>query len=388
MKQTTFLMALAVLAVFTGCSKQAKKSGGERETRVNIMQLEKRNFRRQIPLQGTVMPVEYATISAKINGTLEILKVDEGDRRKKGDFLFGIDRQVLENQVVVKEDEIKVKEAALKNAEFALKSVEISCYKAKLDYDRALTLRKSNAISQSEFESIETLYKKQQNDVLSAQAEIVTSKAQLKQAQSDLEIAKKNLDDSVIKAPFDCVIADKYVEEKEYVSAGQNILKLENHNDLEVICYISAVYYNQVEPGKTRVEFVDGDGKVLGEAKVSYRSPGIDPESRTFKMKIAVPKDVPLVSGMLCELKIILEEKEAYGLPSTAVLLRAGGRMIAYTINDQSRAESVEVKTGITDGGYSEILNASGLLGKRFVISGQTFINNGSLLRIAGNRGE
>ena len=83
---------------------------------------------------------------------------------------------------------------------------------------------------------------------------------------------------------------------------------------------------------------------------------------------------------MLCELDIILAEREGYGLPESAILLRAENRMIAYTVNDKSRAESVEIKRGIIDGGFSEVLNAENLLSRRFVITGQTFINNGSLL--------
>ena len=69
-----FTAAGVLFGAGAGCSKEQKKQVVERETRA---------FRRQIPVQGTVWPVEYATISAKISGTLELLKVDEGDVRKK-----------------------------------------------------------------------------------------------------------------------------------------------------------------------------------------------------------------------------------------------------------------------------------------------------------------
>ena len=110
----------------SGCSKEQKKQVEERSTRVTLEPLQKRIFRRQIPVQGTVWPVEYATISAKISGTLELLKVDEGDVRKKDDVLFGIDRQVLKNQVTMREDEITVKNAELESARIALESAKIS----------------------------------------------------------------------------------------------------------------------------------------------------------------------------------------------------------------------------------------------------------------------
>jgi multidrug efflux pump subunit AcrA (membrane-fusion protein) len=376
--------AAALLVFATGCSKETKVHK-ERTTRVEISTLQKHTFREQIPVQGTVMPVEYATISAKISGTLEDLKVDEGDICNAGDVLFGIDHQVLKNQVVVKKDEIKVKEAALQSANFALKAAEISCRQAQSDYDRALTLKHSKAISLANFESAETTLAKAKTNVQSAQAAIINARSQLKQAQSNLEIAEKNLEDSVIKAPFDCVIVDKFAEEKEFVTAGQNILKLENHQQLEVICHISAVYYNQITAGKNRVEILTQDGKTAGFAPVTYKSPAIDPDSRTFKLKVLVPREIKLVSGMLCDLKVILQEKEAYGLPADAVLLRANDVRIAYTVNAQNRAESVEIKCGITADGYSEILNHADYAGKKFVISGQTFLNNGALLSVISN---
>ncbi|MBR7131375.1 MAG: efflux RND transporter periplasmic adaptor subunit [Lentisphaeria bacterium] len=373
------LAVLALIFIAGGCEKVVVKTA-EKTTRIRTADMQKRIFRRRIPLQGTVQPVEFATISAKISGTLELLKVDEGDRIKKGDVLFGIDRQVLKNQVIVKEDEIKVRQAALKSAEIALNIANISLEQAKRDYDRAKNLSRNSAISQSSLESAETDYKKAEMAVNNAKADISNAVSQLKQAQSNLAIARKNLNDSTTVAPFDCVVFDKFVEENEFVSAGQDIVKLENHNALEVICYISSVYYDQVIPGKTPVDFTARDGKVISRSVITYKAPGIDPESRTFKIKISVPANTGFVSGMLCELDIILTEREGYGIPEEAVLLRANGRIIAFTVNKDMRAESVEIKKGITDSGFSEILNAGELTGRRFVISGQTFINNGALL--------
>ena len=374
------VLAAAVLGFAGGCTETKSKAVAEREVRVTLEPLQKRVFRRQIPVQGTVWPVEYATISAKISGTLELLKVDEGDSRKKGDVLFGIDRQILKNQVTVREDEIKVKQAELESARFMLESAEISERKAILDYERFLTLWQSKATSQTEFETYETTYKKAEMDVKSARAAVINAEAQLKQAQGNLTIARKNLDDSVLRAPFDCVVADKYVEENEYVTAGQQILKLENQKQLEVICYISSVYYDQVAAGKTPVRFAL-DGVEKGQGVVTYKAPSIDPESRTFKLKVLVPPGISLVSGTLCDLNLILEEKEAYGLPADALLLRANDRYIVYAAGKDNRAKSFDVVRGIVDGKYCEVVNAAELLKERFVVTGQTFVNNGSLLR-------
>ena len=70
-----FLSCIASVGLLlAGCGEAEKKSIAERETRVTLQPLEKRVFRHQIPVQGTVYPVEYAVLSAKISGTLELLK--------------------------------------------------------------------------------------------------------------------------------------------------------------------------------------------------------------------------------------------------------------------------------------------------------------------------
>lgn len=374
-------LLLGLVICSNGCTKKQQKEVKEREIRVTLEPLQKRIFHRQIPVQGTVWPVEYATISAKVSGTLELLKVDEGDTLKKGDVLFGIDRQILKNQLTVCENEVKVKQAELESSKLALENAEISNRKATLDYERYLSLWHSKVTSQAEFETYETAHKKAQTDIKTARAEIVNAEAQLKQAEGNLVIAQKNLADSVLKAPFDCIVVDKYVEKNEYVTAGQNILKLENQKQLEVICYISAVYYDQIITGKTPVEFML-DGVKKGKGIVTYKNPSIDPESRTFKLKALIPQGTSLVSGTLCDVNIILEEKEAYGLPANALLLRANGRYIVYAADSENRAKSFNVVRGIVDGKYCEVINATELLKERFVVTGQTFVNNGSLLRI------
>ena len=376
------LLFSGLLLISAGCGKKAKNVKSERVTRVTVEQVQKRVLRQQIPVQGIVTPVQYATLSAKISGTLEEMKVSSGDMLKKGDILFGIDRQILKNQVIVKEDEIRVKKANLHSRKLALSTAQIRFNQAKSDYERALRLKQSSAVSLASFETAETEYKTAEKDVQNAEAEILNAEAQLKQSESNLAIARKNLEDSVICAPFDCVVTETYPEENEYVSTGQKILKLENHSSFEIVCYISAVYYDAIEINKTPVHILDAKGNICGNAVVTDKSPGVDSASRTFRLKVKVPENVRVISGMLRELNIILQEKECYALPTDAVLLRANDRRIVFTANSDRRAESIEVKQGIVDGSYCEIENAAELLDKQVIVTGQTYVNSGSRVQI------
>lgn len=376
-----FAAVVSAALLTAGCNKKKEKKVESRAVRVSVQKLQQRTFKRQIPVQGTVEPTAEAVISAKIGGTVEIFKVSAGDILKKGDILFGIDRKVLQNQVTMREDDIKVKEAELASAKAARESVVLSEHKAVLDYNRAKKLLKSRAISQSDFDAYETDYKKAKTDTQSAVAAIANAEAQLKQAQSNLIIARKNLDDSVQRAPYDSVVTDTFVEENEYVSGGQKILHIEDQSKVEIVCYISSVYYHDVNVSKTPVEIYLNAEKVC-DAVISYKAPSIDSTSRTFKIKAAIPKNAKLVSGNLCNVNIILEAKKAYGLPSDAILLRANNRHIVFANGENNLAKSFDVKPGIVDGGFTEILDGAKLANEEFVVVGQNFVNPGALLQI------
>ena len=374
------------MCFFCGCGQKKKKGNfKEREVRVTLQKLEKRIFRRIIPVQGTVFPLRYAVVSAKVSGVLEKQKISEGDFLKAGTTLFEIDRQVLKNQVMVKENEISVKRAELESAKIGLERAKINLEKAQLDYDRFDRLWKSRATSQSEHENATVNYKNAQADVKKAEADIINARAQLKQAEGNLVIARKNLADSSTKAPYDCTVTKTYFEENEYVSTGNNLVKIEDLTEFEIVSYISSVYHTIVEQGKTPVN-IRLDGKNMGRAIVTHKAPAIDPVSRTFKVKVKVPKNIKLASGALCDIDIILEEKETYGLPSDAILLRAGNRYICYAQGNDKRAVSFDVKPGIVDGKLTEIVNNAKLRNERFVVTGQTFVNAGTLLTEVKNK--
>ena len=384
---TSVVLAGMVCAslLLTGCNKKKAKKIESRAVRVSVQKLQHRVFKRQIPVQGTVEPTAHAVISAKISGTIEMFKVSSGDIIKKGDELFVIDRKILKNQLTMREDEIKVKEAELAGARAEKESTVLSEKKAILDFNRAQKLLKSRAISQSEFDAYETDYKKAKTDTLSAIAAIANAEAQLKQAQSNLTIARKNLDDSIQRAPYDGIITNTYDEENEYVSGGQKILYIEDQSKLEVICSISSVYYHDIAVNKTPVEIFLNNTKV-SDAVITYKAPSVDPTSRTFKIKALIPKNAKLVSGNLCNVNIILEAREGYGLPSDAILLRANNRRIVFALGENNIAKSFDVVTGITDSGYTEILKANNIKDEEFVVVGQNFVNPGALLQVINHK--
>ena len=157
------------------------------------------------------------------------------------------------------------------------------------------------------------------------------------------------------------------------------VLAMEDQTNLEASVLLSSIYYPSITPETTVV--LSLHGLELCRAKLSYISPSIDSLTRTFEIKADLPKQANLISGTLCDVAVILAERSGFGLPSDAVLSRAGGQSVVFAVNESS-AEEIPATVGFTTDGFTEILNANDLQDRQFVIEGQYFLNNGSRVEV------
>lgn len=383
MKKYVFIVIFSLLLCMVGCQKKTEVTQSNvdtvHKTKVSCQKLQPYHFQEIIHSQGTIQAIKRAVLSAKISGTLDILRVDDGDTVKKDDILFQADKITLENRVMLAEQDLRVAEDTKLTADSDLEIAETQLSKARSDWERNKKLFDAKTISIDTYEVAQVALKNAHASKRKFDALVRYNQTKVKQAEVALEIAKKNLADSIVKAPFDAVVIAKYKEEKEYVSAGTPIVSLENHEELEISTIISAVYHHRISHN-TPFEIYFNNEHIC-QAKPRYISSSIQSSSRTFEIQANLPKNTKIVSGTLCEIDIILEEHDGMGLPRNAVLVRQGGKYVAYeAVNGKAKAVTVEV--GIMSGGFAEIKNAEQLKDKNFIISGQYFIHDGSPIEI------
>lgn len=289
---------------------RGEKEAAERVVKVVVMQPVKMEFVQKIRVQGNVETKAKAEVSSRISGTLDLMKADEGQRVRKGDILFQVDRIKLENDVKGQKHKLAVAEAELKIAVINNELARTVADKAQVDFNRADQLRKANAVSDDAYERAALNLKEAEAGVSKAEAQANYARAKVGQEQANLEIAEKNLSDSLIRAPFDGMVILKKKDPDEFVNTGDIIYRLEDPDRLELVTMISAVYYDRIVPGKTRAVIYAPNGSVAGEGIVGFRSPAIDSLSRTFTVKIDIPKEFHMVGGQLCELDLILRREE------------------------------------------------------------------------------
>ena len=148
------------------------------------------------------------------------------------------------------------------------------------------------------FDRFETLYERK----VVPQAEYDSTKAALEMAAAELRIRQKALDDTVLWAPFDGVIATRLVENHEHVKSQQSILSIQDISRVEVVVQVPE---RLIARGGARslhniAVHLDVDGGREFEAVVRELSTEADPITRTYRLVLEMepPRDITVFPGM------------------------------------------------------------------------------------------
>lgn len=205
-------------------------------------------------------------VNSKVAGRVVELLVKEGDTVEAGQVIARIDKRSLEAQKTELEASIEAVRAqqsqaavttnmqqgatqsALSQAQSAADRARADLALAKADHDRYANLLAQGAVSQQTFDQYDTKYKTAQAAYEQAQGAVSQSNAgllqtdvskenekalaaKLAQAEASLQDVEVSLDETEIKAPFDGVITEKYVEKGSMISNGTPLVAVQDTSD-------------------------------------------------------------------------------------------------------------------------------------------------------------
>ena len=348
MKSNWMNWGCALALAVAGCSEQVVERA---ETRPLVRVGAARQgvtFVDALRVQGTVRAKDAAGVSARIPGTLDAVFADEGDRVKKGDALFQVDRQ-------------KAK----------LAQAEVTVGKAKMDAERMERLFAGAAVTKDALE-------KAQVGAKSAAAALEAAQATVTKAETCLAVSEKNLSDSCVRAPYDAIVTRKHRNVGDYVVPGVCVFSVENPSVYEVSFSLNAAHFARVKPGKTNVRLAQPlAGK--RDLPISYRSPTVNAVTRTFEVRAQLPRTEDVAAGMLLDGEIVFASHTGQGVPSSAVADR-GGSDAVFTVVD-GKAVRIAVETGLETDGWREIVRPALEPDKKIILEGMLLVNEGDEVR-------
>lgn len=381
MKNTRLLKilvpAVIVLIAFAIIGQKAGWFGKAAAVKVAVENAEKRTITETITANGKIQPEKEVKITPDVSGEIVELTVKEGDHVEKGQLLIRIKPDVYISQ---KDRSM----AAISSARARLAQSEAQFIQAELSFNRSKQLYSEETISKSEYEQAEASYSVAKAEVDAAKFSVVSAEASLKEAN-------ENLVKTSIYAPMTGTVSMLLVELGERVAgtgmmAGTEMLRVADLSRMEAQVEVNENDIPRVKLGDTATIEVDAyvDYKFRGvvtEIANSAKTTGVSADQVTnFDVKILVLpesyKDLtdkgtehPLRPGMSATVEIRTETKSGIiTVPIQSVTTRTDTTKIVKTvtnedirtlvfITDGERALAKDVKTGIQDNSYIEIIS-------------------------------
>jgi multidrug efflux pump subunit AcrA (membrane-fusion protein) len=316
---------------------------------------------------GTVQPVTTSTLSGKLMGTVKEIRVQEGDRVKQGDTLVVIDKRQVTAQLRQAEaalDEARRAEAAAVSArDAAVAGAKL----ARSTYDRYLRLIKEDSASRQEFDEVEARHRQAQASLKQAEQMLAAARSRARQAEAAVSAADVASDDAVILAPYDGIVTAKMSDVGDLATPGTPFLTLEGTSGYRVDVVLPEAYFNAVRLKQAVMVRIPALGDQQLEGMVETIVPAADQSSRSFLVKIRLPADEAVRSGMFARVVVKTGEERMMLIPASAVVPQ-GQLTGVFIVDDNQIARFRLIRTGRRFDDTVEII--TGLdEGQRFVLT-------------------
>lgn len=368
----------ATASLENGSKESENEADQQKKIPVKLSPVTRRQFLKTINIYGKVESYQSAFVAPKISGVVEKLFVDEGSHVEKGKtILFQIDNLKLQQKVDNARQNISIVQAVEKERKALLRKAQIDFDKKSKSFARYKALREKQAITQEVFDNHEA-------DFLTATAEVEHKKAILelgqgeaRQAVINLQMAERDMADSIVIAPIDGFISEKHIEIGEMGQPGKPAFKIDNTEKLLISAFIPAEYSSSVNQDKTEAELTLY-GRILSpKLKVTYVSPVIDPKMHIFEIKCLVEDNKHnLKPGQSVQLKLLINEQSAVTVPSAAIV--ENSQECAIFTCENGVARKLVVKKGEEFEGFTEIKEPELLVNSAVISEGQFLIKDNS----------
>ena len=295
----------------TGCHDPAKSStvqaGEAPPVAAAVATVQTQPFNAVVAVTGSLVSRALVEIRAETFGRVVRFQKEEGDPVHAGDGVVWVEEDNYRLALKQAESSVQVAEAGLARS-------RVLATHAQQELDRAQHLITSGGITDKDLK----LAVVTEQD---ARSQVKVSEAQLDQARTAVDIAKKKLADTVIRAPVDGEIQRKFVNTGAYVEAPTPVFTIVNNQRLELEAAVPASELGEIRPGM-RVTFkVNSFPNRTFEGRVIEVAPAVDAESRAAKVRVQVANAGGLLkAGMFAEGEVLTGvAKSAIVIPAMAI---------------------------------------------------------------------
>jgi multidrug efflux system membrane fusion protein len=302
---------------------------------------------------GTVRSINTSILSAQMGGTVREMRVKAGDRVRRGEVLAILDDRNPMAQVSMAQAGVDEAEQGLVEIGHNLEAAQANLQFAAQTFRRYQGLLAKNSVSQQEFDDVQARYKAALANEQALEAKKRQIEAKQQQARSQQSSADTVLSYSRIVSPLNGVVTEKSVDAGTVVMPGMPLLTIEDASRYRLEVSVPEEYLNKVQLGQDLAVSVP-DGSFQG--RISEIVPAADPASRSFTVKVDLPKGCKCQPGEYGKASLPVSAEKSLVVPQAA-LLRRGELEGLFVVNPEGKLQFRLVKTGRVEGGNVEILS-------------------------------
>lgn len=256
----------------------------------DVVPVRTRELSQGLPISGSLKAVNSAFIKARVAGELQSLTVREGDRVQAGQVVARVDATEYQARV----------QQAQQQADAARAQIEI----AQRQYDNNRALVDQGFISKTALDT--------------SSSNLLAAQASHKAALAAVAVAKKSLDDTVLRAPISGLVAQRLAQPGERVAIDARVIEVVDLSRLELEASLSAADSLSVQVGQRATLQVEGAATPVA-AQVVRIGPSAQAGSRSVLAYLAIAPTPGLRQGLFAQGLLSTGRSTGLALPLSAV---------------------------------------------------------------------
>ncbi len=320
-----------------------------------------------VSVTGALAAQDQATLSVKVPGRLRVISVDLGSPVRRGQVIAQIDPEDYRLRQQQAEAALGQARARLGlppdgsddhvNAENTgtVRQARAVLDEARLNRDRAVKLVEQGVIARAEFDRTDSAYKVALSQYQDALEEIRNRQALLAQRRSELALARQQLADTAIVAPFDGIVQERKASVGEYLAAAAPVVTVVRVNPLRFRAEVPERAAGSVRLGQQMRLTVEGNANFY-TGRIVRLSPTIAEQNRILIVEAEVANNGSLRPGSFARADIVTSDASmAVTVPTNAIMTFAGIEKVIVVQN--GKAVEKPVTTGRRAADWTEIVS-------------------------------
>jgi RND family efflux transporter MFP subunit len=267
-----------------------------------------------LPISGNLKAVNTVAVKARVPGELIELKGREGDSVKAGEVVARLDPTEYQRRL----------RQAEQQADAAKTQIDI----AKRQYDNNKALVEQGFISKTALDT--------------SQASLAGAQATYNAALAGADVARKTLEDTVMRSPITGQIATRLAQPGEHVGMDMRLMDIVDLGSLELEATLSPADSVDVRIGQEAALSLEGRAQTIN-AKVLRINPSVQANSRSVLVYLRLQSTTGLKQGMYAQGDLQLSHRKTVALPLSAVRTDKPQPYVQMLMNNKVAHQTVSV---------------------------------------------